>query len=534
MKFAVGALVSSVAAVLGAWWWLGQPVQMLPAPIAAGGKLPCVSYAPFRADQSPLVDGTYIDAKLIEEDLAQLAKITGCVRTYSVEHGVDQVPAIAGKYGLKVMQGIWLSRFPDKNRWQIDTAIALAKRHPDVISAVIVGNEVLLRGELSSLDLGNFIREVKTAVPAPVQVTYADVWEFWLRNRDLVGAVDFVTVHILPYWEDFPIPAAEAAAHTDSIRRQVATSFAGKEILIGEFGWPSAGRMREGAQPSPSNQARVVQEVLAIARREGYRVNVIEAYDQPWKRRQEGTVGGHWGLIPVDRSAPKFALGAPVSDHPLWRWQGVCGVVLAFAVVGLTFVRRRTDVPAASWVAVAVSAGAAGLAAPWTLELVPLESLGIGGWLRWLILAVLAFVAPLAAAAAIGRGKRLPALVSVLGAAPDRSRDPLTRLLGVVLVAAILLAIHSALGLVFDPRYRDLPFAPLTATIVPLAAVSLACGRGAGRRGAAETAAAAVLAAAAVYIVPNESVANWQAMWVAALFLVLAVTLFRQRDVQSS
>ena len=31
-----------------------------------------------------------------------------------------------------------------------------------------------------------------------VPVTYADVWEYWLRNREVYEAVDFVTIHILP------------------------------------------------------------------------------------------------------------------------------------------------------------------------------------------------------------------------------------------------------------------------------------------------------------------------------------------------
>ncbi len=80
----------------------------------------------------------------------------------------------------------------------------------------------------------------------------------------------------------------------DAIRRKVAAAFPGKEVFIGEVGWPSEGRMREGALPSRINQARVIQDVLALAERENFRVNVIEAYDQPWKRALEGTVGGHW------------------------------------------------------------------------------------------------------------------------------------------------------------------------------------------------------------------------------------------------
>ena len=141
-------------------------------------------------------------------------------------------------------------------------------------------------------------------------VTYADVWEFWLRNRDVAAAADFITIHILPYWEDFPIPARNAAAaHVDAIRRQVVAAFPGKEVIIGEVGWPSAGRMREGALPSPANQARVIQDVLALAARENFRVNVIEAFDQPWKRALEGTVGGHWGLLDDAAAATQIRLG---------------------------------------------------------------------------------------------------------------------------------------------------------------------------------------------------------------------------------
>src|SRR4029078_9252529 len=101
----------------------------------------------------------------------------------------------------------------------------------------------------------------------PVRVTYADVWEFWLRNRNLADAADFITIHILPYWEDSPIPAGTSAAHVGSIRRHVAEAFPGREIMIGEVGWPSAGRMREGAPPSLINQAPVLQHVLDLSLR---------------------------------------------------------------------------------------------------------------------------------------------------------------------------------------------------------------------------------------------------------------------------
>ena len=203
---------------------------------------------------------------------------------------------------------------------------------------------MLLRGEMSAPVLAQTIQEVKTRVPMPV--TYADVWEFWLRNRELAAAVDFITIHILPYWEDLPIPARDAARHVDAIRKQVVAAFPGKEVLVGEFGWPSAGRMREAALPSRVNQARALQEVVAQARRDGYRVNVIEAYDQPWKRQLEGTVGGHWGLFDAYRRRAKFTWGPPVSDHPLWRWQAAAGVAIAaFAFAAAWFTQRGRTAP---------------------------------------------------------------------------------------------------------------------------------------------------------------------------------------------
>src|SRR3954452_13552767 len=260
MRFATALLVLAAAGIVAFWAWLGAAIQMPPSPFFPGEKLNCISYAPFRAQQDPFGPDVPIDPRQIDDDLTQLSLITNCVRTYSVDHGLDQIPAIAQRHGLKMMLGLWLSSLPDLSRKQIEAAVALANRYPDVVQSVVVGSEVLLRGEMSAPALAETIRQVKARVPMPV--TYADVWEFWLRNRDLAAAVDFITIHTLPYWEDFPVRARDAAPHIDAIRKQVAAAFPGKEIFIGEFGWPTAGRMREGALPSRINQKRTLHEVL--------------------------------------------------------------------------------------------------------------------------------------------------------------------------------------------------------------------------------------------------------------------------------
>src|ERR1700732_3974902 len=377
-------LLISLSAIAAVWWWLATPITWTRAPIDPDAKLLCVSYAPFRGNQTPLSPSTHISAEQISADLAQLAKISECVRTYSIENGLDQVPELAAKVGLKVIQGIWLSSSRQKNLAQVTTGIRLAKEYPSTITALVVGNEVLLRGEMTQSDLAATIRSVKAQVSVPV--TYADVWEFWLRYREIYDAVDFVTIHILPYWEDFPIRAKYAGAHVEQIRRRMEVTFPGKEILIGETGWPSAGRMRDAALPSRTNQARVVSEILDLAKRENFRVNLIEAYDQPWKRQLEGSVGGYWGLFNSAQRALKYPPGVAISNYPLWKLQMGSGMALAILVFGaaLLTLRRRPWTPRlASWVAVGISATTAGILFGMAADKMFYESYGLGGWLVW-------------------------------------------------------------------------------------------------------------------------------------------------------
>jgi exo-beta-1,3-glucanase (GH17 family) len=533
MRLPVGLFMLVAAAIVAASWWFGAPVPMPPSPLGEHDKLHCLSYAPFRGQQSPLDPAIRIDARQIDDDLSRLRRLTGCVRTYSTRNGLDRVAEIAERHGVKVIQGIWLGGDRMAAERDLAPAVELAQRHPRTIQSIVVGNEVLLRGEMSAAELAATIRRVKADVPVPV--TYADVWEFWLRYRELHDAVDFVTIHILPYWEDDPIAAHNAAAHVEAIRRRVAASLPGKEIFIGETGWPSAGRMRAGALPSPANQARVIHEVLNVAKRENYHVNVIEAFDQPWKRQLEGTVGGHWGLLDALAREPKFAWGRPVSNHPHWRLQAVGGVTLAALVFGAALGARREGVPVRPprWLGIALIALVAGILIGRAVENVPLESLGAGDWIRSCVMVALAIASPLLAAAALMRETPAPTFAEGLSH-NTQVKDLPVAALGAALVVLSVVAVQVALGLVFDPRYKDFPVAPLTAATVPFLVLSVAGTRGGGVRGVAESAFAVVLAACTIYFVFNEGLANWQALWLGAVFLTLALTLFRLRAAPGS
>ncbi len=442
--------ILAVAAFIVTGWWVrqGQPVELVAAP---GGRVQCVSYAPSsRRDETLVNPGVIVPPERIERDLRLLAERFDCVRTYSQSNGLAEVPRIAGGLGLKVLMGVWIGRDAVTNAREVESAIRIATRDRDVLRGIVVGNEVLLRGELAPLALRGYIEQVRAGTGLPV--TYADVWEFWVRYREpLESSVDFLTIHILPYWEDEPVSVEQAVPHIRDIYTLMQSEFPGRELLIGETGWPSAGRQRQGAVPSVVNQARFIREFLAFTSTAGIPYNVIEAFDQPWKRRQEGAVGGYWGLYDNDRGE-KFSLVDPVIEEP--RWPVALGIGAGVAVM--------------FWVAGWVS-GVRGGALSQAI-------LALAGYSTGCILASQAKTAWLASRSqqewAIAIGFTALALVTSWWLARSLARAGDAPVKGWRLLRFVWLfsATIVALLLTLDSRYRDFPIALF---LPPVAALTL-------------------------------------------------------------
>jgi len=520
--------VLSLGLIAAAWCWMAWPARV--AAIDPVGKLDCVSYAPFRVGQTPWNSSEVIPPEQIAEDLATLSVLSGCIRIYSVENGLDQVPALAAKVGLRVILGVWIGRDPRKNADLIDTAVSLTKHYPETITALFVGSEVLLRGDMTAGDLQKTIRSAKARVSIPV--SYADVSEFWLRYPDVGKEVDFVTVHVLPYWEDVPVRAEDAAAHVGGIYKQVAAAFPGKEILIGEAGWPSRGRMRDGALPSRINQARFLSEVFDLARRENIRVNLFEAYDEPWKQQWEGTAGGHWGLLDGLSRELKYPPGSAVGNYPFWKLQLAAGLAFCSCVFAAAWFSRgrepsKTDL--APWVAVAASATVGGCLLGVSVETMLYESYGLAGWSNQGLLLAAAMAAPLFGSHALVSGRPLPGFVELIGPRESRPLSVPALILALILIVTTLLATETALGLVFDPRGRDFPFAGLTMAVLPICAIALLNRRKLDADQVAEATFAGLLVTSALCISLNEGFHNWQALWTSAAYVVLGAALWTPR-----
>lgn len=441
-------LVLAGALAVGFWAFIGRGIDLPPAP---NPKLACLSYTPFQGDQTPYDRTLIIPPAQIAADLDRLRPVTDCVRIYATDQGIDATVPLAAARGMQVLLGIWIGSEPAFYEPQIARAIELAREYPRTVKAIIVGNEVLLRGEQSGERLADLVHRVKAASDLPV--TYADVWGFWQKAPPvLVDAVDFMTIHLLPYWEDDPRPADEAIAHLDNVLDTMAAQFPGKTLMVGETGWPSAGRAREDAVPSLVEQARYLRLFMRDVAARGIDYNIIEAFDQPWKRHQEGAVGGYWGVFDTDREA-KFDWFGPVSNHPDWPRLAVLSIGIGLAALALA--RIVASAPARPWASAGLAL-AGGCLMVLQGERAMLITVGPGDIAMELVLLAqswLVLVLCLRGDPDLGEASIARALAWLRA---PRGLPPLAALARTfVLVGAATVA----LALAFDSRYRGFPLA---------------------------------------------------------------------------
>ena len=540
--------------VFGFWYAVGHPRLVKEPALSTDHKLQSVSYAPFEKDQSPLdlgLKGLTISDRRIDADLAILSRRFDCIRTYSVA-GLEAVPAFAEKYGLKVLLGAWVSGDPVLTQKEVTKVIELARRHPSCVRGIVVGNEALLRREVTGPQLVEYIRQVKSALPE-MPVTYADVWEFWLKHPDVAPATDFVMIHILPYWEDDPVSIDQSMTHVRKIREELARKIPGREIVIGETGWPSEGRMREGALPSPVNQARFMRGFVALAEQEHWQYNLIEAFDQPWKRAKEGAVGGYWGLYNADR-VDKSVFSGPVSNYPNWlTWFCLSAGIILFT---LFISGRHSGMSGFQWLK--FSGGVAAGAVLIVMQGHQFSVISRNGWetiwavmilgqafiVYFLVLSAIAFDAlpehlNLKASIDLLRSRFSPVADDTCLQAPDGGRffppfvlRHLTPVISINRLAVITFALIAVAGLFFDARYRSFNNCGVIIPALGYAWLSRKAGRPVQPAGL-ERLSAITLIIAALGIFIKETPLNWQAdVWV-GICLLLAVPLWRDGKANS-
>jgi exo-beta-1,3-glucanase (GH17 family)/cellulose synthase/poly-beta-1,6-N-acetylglucosamine synthase-like glycosyltransferase len=328
-KFGLNLVVFVAIAALftGIWALYNRPVTAPDWPEQISG----FSFSPFRLDQNPQKDQYPTDEQM-REDLGLLAKHTDNVRTYSVDGTLGDIPKLAEEFGLRVTLGIWISPDEERNEREIARGIEIANSSRSVVR-VVVGNEALFRREVTPKQLMGFIDRVRAQVKVPV--TTSEQWHIWEKYPQLANHTDLVAAHILPYWEF--IPMEDSTQFVLDRARDLKRIFPKKPLLLSEVGWPSNGRMRGGADATQADQAIYLRTLVNTLNAKGYNYFVIEAFDQPWKASDEGSVGAYWGVFNAARQQ-KFAFEGPVVAIPQWRVLAIGSVVLAMLALALLLI----------------------------------------------------------------------------------------------------------------------------------------------------------------------------------------------------
>jgi exo-beta-1,3-glucanase (GH17 family)/cellulose synthase/poly-beta-1,6-N-acetylglucosamine synthase-like glycosyltransferase len=320
-------IVVGVAAAQIALW--GYSVQSQTPIEASAVRIAGYAYSPYGRDESPLSQ-TFPSEEAIHRDLDLLGRTASRIRTY----GSTENPTVAlqsGALKLSLTAGIWLDADTDSNVREIEAGLSDARQYRHV-ERLIVGNEALLRGDLTPSEMIDYLKIVKAGTRKPIST--AEPWHVWLKHPEVAEYVDFITIHLLPYHEGVPVEAAVeyAMSRYDEIQR----TFPGKPVVIGEIGWPSRGPIIEGAVPSLENQARFIREFLAYTQTRPLDYFIMEAIDQPWKVEIEGWAGAYWGVFNAERVA-KFALEGEVANDSQWQSKALFAALIAF-VPGLLVV----------------------------------------------------------------------------------------------------------------------------------------------------------------------------------------------------
>lgn len=319
------------AVTFSLWALINRPTEVVAWPEEISGY----AFSPFRQGQDALIN-VMPSTEEIREDVALLADEARALRTYSSLRSLADVPAIADQYGMDVTLGIWLGLDPQINQDEMVAGVALANTY-DNVTSVMVGNETVLRGEFTAEEMSVLLERVKSQVSQPVST--AEPWHVWLRYPELADNVDFLTVHMLPYWEGVHVDVA--VDYIVDKMNQLEEAFPDKPILIGEVGWPSDGRTRESAVAGEANEALFLRRFLDRAEKENYQYFLMEAFDQPWKAQSEGGVGAYWGVYDVERN-PKFSFAEPIVRVPDWHVLAVISILSSIIMLGFFFVNSHT------------------------------------------------------------------------------------------------------------------------------------------------------------------------------------------------
>lgn len=251
-----------------------------------------ISFSPYVEGQGP---GTIMTAEQITQRLEPIKSSVKWIRSFSCTEGNELIPGIAKQAGLKTMVGVWLDDDFETNETELLAAIEVAKT--GTVDILAVGNEVMLRKEMSEDQLVDYINRAKAALPG-VEVGYVDAYFKFVDHPKVTEACDVILANCYPFWESCPVE--HSLLYMKEMYRIATKAANGKRVIISETGWPNVGTPEGGAIPSYENAIRYFINTYQWAEQENIEIFYFSSFDETWKIEEEGDVGAFWGLWDKD------------------------------------------------------------------------------------------------------------------------------------------------------------------------------------------------------------------------------------------
>jgi glucan 1,3-beta-glucosidase len=255
-------------------------------------KIHGIAFSPYMDAQEP---GHEISETQIEERLKIIQSYTHWIRTFSCVEGNELIAPIAKKHNLKTMVGVCLSDDKEKNEIELRNGIEIARS--GFVDILAVGNEVLLRGDLTEDELIDYISRAKQALP-DLDVSYVDAYFLFEEHPRLVDVCDVLLINCYPFWEE--CPAEYALLYMKDMYHRAVKVANGKKVIISETGWPTTGVACGGAVPSYENAMQYFINTYQWADQDDIEIIYFSSFDEVWKTGDEGDVGAYWGLWDKD------------------------------------------------------------------------------------------------------------------------------------------------------------------------------------------------------------------------------------------
>lgn len=367
MRYIILGLI--LAGLFQVFYWIAQDNQVS-LNQNSFESIESLSYSPYEG-----YDRKMLSSQQIEDDINVLSFFTNKLRIYSTTDA-QAILKVVSKTTMKIDLGIWLSSNYDQNFLEIQRAIELVKKYPESINNVIVGNETILRKDLNEVELIAYLDFISDFISKPIST--AETWNIWEDYPQIASHVDFITVHILPYWEKIPIENFNEYILTKY--NLMLNKFPDKKISIGETGWPSHGYNNKKAIPSLKNQATAIRGFLNLAKDYNISYNIVEAFDQPWKGYDEGNVGQYWGIFNSDREI-KFYINGDIELNQYWIYQMLAAIFIGALLTLYGLRNQRLNINHALAYAITAQGMAFGIVMAITYPFI--NYMNFGMWFMW-------------------------------------------------------------------------------------------------------------------------------------------------------